>query len=293
MNVFKKVFEDLKRRLHFDINFKDRSISLNVGLNPMGPKSFSIASYGLGNPVGGVLLCCLESNAEDPAGSHLSPKMASMSNVFMYLNGLLLPSNAPARTTLADFMKIKDATIEEKGCASEWEWVLDRGYALRCKYFSAVAFREFFMDPDLDDCSLSDRIADQFKSLLPADKTALFVDIVENIDSDDDCANSETYANCIMRAVARCIEPDWQTIMTSPEEDATSLASMIATYCYSNIISMVEERIHDITQSNEAKDIPWDNTGMRQTEWLAKVKKSVKNEESWKDIEDRFVIKWN
>ena len=239
--------------------------------------------------MGGALLCCLISKS-DSMDSHLTPKLDNLSNVFLFLNGLLIPSTAATRTTLAEFMGFDKFNSSEDSDVMAWD--LDKGYTFRCKYICAKTIKELLTDES--DCdALSCVVNGDFRSIIPVDKTANLLKLINEGKSEEDMTLDEF---CVSKMESFIGDDRAVVYMDEKEIEDDGLVRLVdylGLYCYSNIISSVESEIKEMSQSSAAQDIPWTNDDNAQTKWLAKIRKSIKDDDLWNKIEEKFVVNWN
>lgn len=303
MNVFKKFYRDFLDRLHFDVKMRDRGVSFNVDLDPEksdneenNPSYVLLTARGLLNPVGGVLMCCLVTKKDIP-GSCYIPQIANRANMFLFLNGKLLPDSAPGRMTLSEYVlgeNLEEDLKNEEYRGTYHEIPLGDGYRLHYVYVHPIGVADFF-----GDCSETKTLID----FLHGYSARIFKDIEDpvfvkvNTTDDDDAEEDE------IRDVIDTWRNDMRkTVSTSQEitsfgaigrTDDASLIDELADYLYSNILEKTCSGIKDITKSPDAHDIPWTNKDNQQTKWLAKIKRSTKDEGAWDRVAKLFLTDWH
>lgn len=296
-NVFKKFYETLSERLHFDVKFRDHGVSLNVDLKPnekeADKRAFAIAINGLYNPIGGVLVTFLE-GPNDERETFTIPEIVNKANLFLFLNGKLIPDEIPDRCTLGEYIlgddlidDICDEGLNDSTCPNV---ELNEGYKLGYVYILPRAIREYMDNPDK--MSLSEFLSSSANIL-----TAEFGnnDVYVTVDASSDETESEwlleqrRMATLVMDSLCGNY-PDKKNYHCL--EHTVPLVDALSEYVYSNILREMEKEIKKLTKSNDTRDIPWTNESLQQTKWLAKIKKSVKDEAVWKKIQSDFLVDW-
>lgn len=294
-NVFKKFYETLAEKLQFDIKIGKSGISFDVGLKGDSenekPRAFAVAINGLHNPIGGVLITILE-NSNSDKDTFTIPKVTNKANLFLFLNGKLIPDNASSRTTLAEYV-LKDgvnSTIHDmdKLYLGEVDISLNDGYKIGYIYIPPHTIKKY-MPSGTDIKTLLDIFSDALIVTL-RDETLVTVDPYSD-GSESDWSLEQRKLTTDLTKVLCGHRSDKKTYQC--EEDTISLVDALSEYVYSNILREIEKEIKDIAKTTNLHDIPWTNESLEQTKWLAKLKKSVKDEKSWEQIQAMFVVDWN
>lgn len=265
MNVFKKMVEELKNRLRLNVDFKENGLCLNVELKPKSQSvdsTFYISVMGEQNLTGGVLVTVLEC---DHGNNHLSPKFSNDSDMFVLLNGFLVPDDAKDDVLLKDLIPLTD--VEGNLTTTSKIVKLANGYSLGYLFIPTSTEKEFAEDEgNFLWEQFCDYIYTNLLTLLPADHTAKFI---LNGETEDTCS---LYADIVSK-----INGDYpvEELAKYDKNTYTVLGDCVCRYIYINSLAKYGEFFSKLL-GKVVQDIPEDPEG--QMAWFKKLKDSTKEE---------------
>lgn len=265
MNIFRKMVNELKERLKVEVDFKDTGLCLNVDLKPKTEKNktFYLSIIGEQNLTGGTLITILES---DNGNNYLAPAFENDANMFMFLNGLLVPENENDETLLRDLISaVSDENFPD--CYVAQEIPMNNGYILKYAYIPEKMHRDFIAN---DGEFLWNLFISYVKgcvdALLPADRTTTFI-----------CNRAVENDSVIYGDLVNLIEQTYpvENLGDIDRNKFHILPECIDYYIYTNIIKMYEKKFSK-KLGKTIQDIPLTSDG--QIAWYASLVKSTKKE---------------